>query len=111
MIDLISSIFSFSIGVFIAYILVVTLKFIYVKVINRKKLTPFERAGYTKETKFKVLVNNCGLRVGDIVTLNKDDGSVCPLFQTKDGRWCYTFLPNTAPRSCDEELEVYEEDN
>ena len=73
-------------------------------------MTPFEKAGYTKDTKFRVL--NCfgTLEKGDIVTLDEDDGTVAPKFKTEDGRRDWLYLPNTAEDvGVEEELEVYEE--
>ena len=108
--DLTSIIFSCIIGWCIGHALIITLKFIYVKVINRKKLTPFERAGYTKETKFKVLRDDCTFDKGDIVALGEDEGSECIIFKTEDGRWNWLYLPNMTPKYRHEELEVHEEE-
>ena len=48
-------------------------------------MTPFEKAGYTKDTKFKTLVRSCDLPKGTIVILYKDDSTSCPFFQTVCG--------------------------
>ena len=76
-----------------------------------KELTPFEKAGYTKDAKFKVLGNWGSLKKGDIVTLDEDDGTICPRFKTEDGRCGSMWLPNMAPKGCREELEVCEGPN
>ena len=72
-------------------------------------MTPFEEVGYTKDTKFKVLVDYWGLYRGDIVTLELDDGTISPKFKTEDGRDDWIYLPNMAPQGYPEDLEVYEE--
>ena len=75
-------------------------------------MSPFEKAGYTKHTKFKVLRDYGSFKVGDIVTLVLDDGTICPRFITKGGNKVmeYMYLPNAAaPQGFKEELEVYEE--
>ena len=74
-------------------------------------MTPFEEAGYTKETKFRVLRDWGNLKKGDIVTLGLDDGTECPWFKTEDGRRAWCWLPNMAQEGCEERLEVYEELN
>ena len=73
----------------------------------KKELTPFEKAGYTKDTKFKLLRSYGSFEEGDIVTLKLDDGTVCPIFKTKDDRDVSMWLPDMAPLW--DELEVYEE--
>ena len=71
-------------------------------------MTPFEKAGYSKDTKFKVLRDRWGLKKGDIVTLCEDDGSYRPRFRSEDGRCEWLYLPNTAiDEGVEEELEVY----
>ena len=59
--------------------------------------TPFENAGYTKDTKFKVLTNPVGgeFRAGDVVWLKSDDGSHCPIFTNGNGADTYLCLPTT----------------
>ena len=50
--------------------------------------TPFEKAGYTKDTKFRVLNNGAeeyGIYEGDIVWLHGDDGSTSPAFTSRRG--------------------------
>ena len=106
----ISSIFWFIVGCCIGYVLAVISHFIYVKVINKKILTPFQAAGYTKDTKFRVLVDYRGLYRGDIVTLDEDDGTVAPWFKNEDGSIGYMYLPNMAPEGQLEVLEVHEEE-
>jgi hypothetical protein len=79
--------------------------------------TPFQNAGYTKDTKFKVL-NDFGIfKVGDIAVLGEDDGSVCPAMillgtefdQNDDETFCYMYLPSEAQKDYDPELEVIAE--
>ena len=71
-------------------------------------MTPFEKAGYTKDTKFKVLRDsNACFSKGDIVTLAEDDGFRCPWFKTEDGNVGRLWLPNT----CRWELELYVEES
>ncbi len=49
-------------------------------------MTPFEKAGYTKDSKFKTLVPYGNLPKGTVVTLHTDDdGSFCPYFKTLCG--------------------------
>ena len=71
-------------------------------------MTPFEKAGYTKDTKFKVLRDLFRLKKGDIVTLKEVKGSSLLWFKTEDGRNRRMYLPNMAPEGYPEELEVYE---
>jgi len=66
--------------------------------------TPFENAGYTKDTKFKVISEYRDFVVGDIVVLEEDDNSTNPHFTTLDGKKNgYMNLPCRA----DAEIEVY----
>lgn len=71
-------------------------------------MTPFEKAGYTEKTKFKVLRGDGGIRDGDIVTLQKDDNSTCPYFENQRGRIMAMYLPDKTAGGI-QELEVYEE--
>ena len=71
-------------------------------------MTSFEKAGYAKDTKFRVLVDYWSFKEGDIVTLYEDDGNYLLRFKTEDGRNRRMWLPNMAPDGY-EELEVYEE--
>jgi hypothetical protein len=68
-------------------------------------MTPFQKAGFTKDTKFRCLCNYGDLRKGVIVTLNKDDGTDCPEFIDGNGNQEYMILPDLAFA----ELEVYTE--
>ena len=43
-------------------------------------MTPFEAAGYTKDTVFRVTTDDEGFDLGTLVKLEKDDGTTCPLF-------------------------------
>lgn len=69
-------------------------------------MTPFEEAGYTKDTKFKVLHGYSEITPGEIVTLNEDDGSILPYFVNEYGEVTCFYLP-----SYGNELEVYVEDS
>lgn len=71
--------------------------------------TPFEQAGYTKETKFKVLESQYGFRKGEIVTLDWDDQSSCPRFKSKGGHTAFLFFSTTGESKTD--LEVYVEES
>ncbi len=44
-------------------------------------VTHFEKAGYTKDTKFKVIEHGGDFPYGSIVVLLEDDGSTCPFFK------------------------------
>lgn len=43
-------------------------------------MTPFEAAGYTKDTVFRVCAADEAFPLGTLVKLEKDDGTNCPLF-------------------------------
>jgi len=70
--------------------------------------TPFQNAGYTKDTKFKLLHDDGGFLEGEIVILDGDDGTELPYFKSMDGsnRGCL-YLPNDPDGLPD--LEVYDE--
>lgn len=68
--------------------------------------TPFENAGYTKDTKFKVLKDFGNLTEGDIVTLEEDDNSYSPYFRNEGGDVDEMYLPGS---EWGKELEVYED--
>lgn len=70
-------------------------------------MTPFQKAGYTSDTRFKVLVDEGEVKAGDIVRVQKDDGSEYPFFLAEDGREECLYLPGTNPDQ--EELEVISE--
>ena len=74
-----------------------------------KKLTPFEKAGYTRNTQFRVLRDYWNFKQGDVVTLHIDDGTLAPCFKTEDDRRGCMWIPNTVDVVECEELEVYEE--
>jgi len=42
--------------------------------------TPFEKAGYTRDSKFRVTIRECDFKEGDVVILRKDDGTHSPQF-------------------------------
>jgi len=54
-------------------------------------MTPFEEAGYTKDSKFKTLVDYCDLPKGTIAPLYVDDGSSCPYFKAFGDQQEYTY--------------------
>lgn len=64
--------------------------------------TPFEKAGYTKDTKFRVIHEDpChGIETGDIVWLSEDDDTTLPEFTNGKSFRYFSFLPE------DCELEV-----
>ena len=106
----VSFILAFYFSFMVVYLISKSIITLYKKYSNDKvRLTPFEAAGYTKETKFKVLRDRGILSKGDIVTLLIDDGSLCLWFKTEDGRLGWSCLPNMAPKGSREHLEVYEE--
>lgn len=70
-----------------------------------KAKTPFEQAGYTKDTKFKCLVDYCNFKKGEIVKLHYDDNTLSPKFINSNGDAHYMALPTGEER----ELEVYVE--
>ena len=72
-------------------------------------MTPFEKAGYTKDTKFRVLRDYRRFKKGDIVTLCEDYGSICPRFETKEGSLGSMYLPGMGSERYGEELDVYKE--
>ena len=45
-------------------------------------MTPFEAAGYTKDTVFRVCAADEAFALGTLVQLKEDDGSECPLFDS-----------------------------
>lgn len=45
-------------------------------------MTPFEAAGYTKDTVFRVTTDDEGFALGTLVQLKEDDGSECPIFDS-----------------------------
>ena len=56
--------------------------------------TPFEQAGYTKDTEFRVIANVEHFNAGDIVRLKYDDNSASPLFvNERTGKEAYMYLP------------------
>lgn len=71
--------------------------------------TPFQKAGYTKDTKFKVITGCGGLREGDIVRLKYDDGGNAPQFinEATNGL-SFMWLPGMN-RDTTGILEVFEE--
>lgn len=69
-------------------------------------MTPFEAAGYTKDSKFKVILPYNEFKVGDTVVLSKDDGTDNPAFslESDSSVWEFMFLPNA--EGCTKELEL-----
>ena len=45
-------------------------------------MTPFEAAGYTKDTVLRVCATDRAFALGTLVQLKEDDGSECPLFDS-----------------------------
>ena len=73
-------------------------------------MTPFEEAGYTKDTEFKILRDSLHLKKGGIVTLKSDDGNYAPFFIDEKGSEGRMWLPGEASkRELPEDLEVYVE--
>lgn len=62
---------------------------------SAKDLTPFQQAGYTEETLFKVLRNDGTFHAGDLVRLHSDDGTNIPMFigEDRSGPARYLSLP------------------
>ena len=58
--------------------------------------TPFEAAGYTKNTIFRVLDNWGNFKKGDLVKIAKDDGTYSPYFRsvTHSNVWEFMYLPS-----------------
>ena len=60
-------------------------------------MTPFQAAGYTKDSKFKVLAiggaSYSPFKVGDVISLCYDDGSSSPKFVNQEGIKDYFLLP------------------
>lgn len=56
---------------------------------DNRKLTPFEKAGYTSEDRFKIIGNRSkhGFDIGDIVTLYEDDDTYGPKFADNKSSW------------------------
>lgn len=74
-------------------------------------MTPFEKAGYSKYTKFRVIGEGFfDLEKGDIVTLEEDEGGYLCCFKTPCGRRSWCWLPDTTHLGGSEDLEVYEEE-
>lgn len=62
---------------------------------DNRKLTPFEKAGYTSEDRFKIIgnISKHGFDLGDIVRLYIDDGTNRPVFIRYDGgNWWWVDL-------------------
>jgi len=74
-------------------------------------MTPFEKAGYTKDTKFRVLHGGYVFKRGDIVKLSYDDGSNFPRFHKVYDPFTrhYIYLPGKSPTGI-EFLEVVNEE-
>lgn len=74
------------------------------------KGSPFDKAGYTEDTVFRVVKYYGALRTGDLVKLKVDDNSRSPLFTPLDGtRSTYAYLPGCSDYGYAESLEVYTE--
>lgn len=56
--------------------------------------TPFEQAGYTKDTEFRVISSGAHFNAGDVVKLKYDDTSTSPCFVNEKTRKSgYMHLP------------------
>lgn len=71
-------------------------------------MTPFEDAGYTKDTIFLVVVteeDDCPLRLGTEVRLSYDDGSTTPyFFPVKKMEWVNLVFPEGVPLTLHEHI-------
>ena len=76
-----------------------------------KDKTPFEQAGYTEDTKFRVISGGAHFNAGDVVKLAYDDNSTSPRFvNEKTGKKAYMYLPeHDLDDSQVYHLEVYSE--
>ena len=61
---------------------------------SEQKRTPCEKLGYKVGDVFKVLKGELFFVVGDIITLQRDDGTQAPQFKGKDNIMQYEFLDN-----------------
>ena len=73
--------------------------------------TPFEQAGYTKDTEFRVISSGAHFNAGDVVKLKYDDTSTSPCFVNEKTRKSgYMYLPGHGLNdSLVYHLEVYSE--
>lgn len=73
--------------------------------------TPFEQAGYTKDTEFRVISSGAHFNAGDVVKLKYDDTSTSPCFVNEKTRKSgYMYLPGHGlDDSLVYHLEVYSE--
>ena len=69
-------------------------------------MTPFEKAGYTEVTNFRVLEDYYYFKKDEIVTLCKDDGTRCPFFKSGSGFRASMWIPDQKYSK----LEVYEDE-
>jgi hypothetical protein len=69
--------------------------------------TPFEEAGFNRNTKFRVVAPWGEYSVGTIVWLHEDDGSTSPKFTDGKGDYEYYCIPEEGDSEFD--LEVYTE--
>lgn len=53
--------------------------------------TPFEKAGYTKDTKFKFVGEDGEFAIGEVLWLDKDDGTRYPSFTNGDKSYYLSF--------------------
>lgn len=68
--------------------------------------TPFENAGYTKDTVFRVLSGSVAFERNDLLRLDLDDGTACPRFVDQRGQKAYMPLPKKKVRDGESILEV-----
>ncbi len=75
-------------------------------------MTPFEKAGYTKDSKFRVTKCESSIikfKVGDILSIVSDDESVCPKFVNQEGYSNFFVLPESLEERFKSELIVEQE--
>ena len=73
---------------------------------KQREKTPFEKAGYTLDTKFRCIKEYGDFMVGDILQAREDDGSHYPFFTNKRGVVDFMYLPRYKD---EDEIEVYQE--
>lgn len=75
-------------------------------------MTPFEKAGYTKDSKFRVTKCESSIikfKVDDILSIVSDDESVCPRFVNQEGYSNFFVLPESLEERFKSELIVEQE--
>lgn len=75
-------------------------------------MTPFEKAGYTKDSKFRVTKCESGIikfKVGDILSIVSNEESVSPKFVNQEGYSNFFVLPESLEERFKSELIVEQE--